>query len=201
MASINFCSMLAEAGEASSQSARSMCVEKCSDTKRTFRVVGRSESQTSTVSIRLCCDSASFNLVPASSSPISPPKMQRAPSAAMLRATLPAPPILVSLRWTAITGAGDVAIDEFGEHEIADAKYRLAANRMRQGIKIEHRNSSSVASGAPSAKTIGGIEEAPDVSLDRVFQRREAAVVPGPLQPIASGISTYWIFGTVPSAV
>ena len=32
--------------------------------------------------------------------------MQRAPSEATLRATLPAPPILVSLRCTAITGAG-----------------------------------------------------------------------------------------------
>jgi hypothetical protein len=32
--------------------------------------------------------------------------MQRAPREAMLRATLPAPPILVSLRWTAMTGAG-----------------------------------------------------------------------------------------------
>src|ERR1700682_1308405 len=76
---------------------------------------------------------------------------------------------------------GNFAIDEFVEHEIADAKYRLAANRMRQGIKIEHRNSSSVASGAPSAKTIGAIEEALDVGLDRVFQRGEPAVVAGPL--------------------
>ncbi len=106
MASINLCSTSAAAGEANSQSARSMCVEKCSDTKRTFRVVGRVESQTSTLSIRLSCASAAFSLAPASSSPISPTKMQRAPREAMLRATLPAPPILVSARWTAMTGAG-----------------------------------------------------------------------------------------------
>ncbi len=40
MASISFCSTPAAAGCASSQSARSMWVEKCSETKRTFRVVG-----------------------------------------------------------------------------------------------------------------------------------------------------------------
>ena len=50
--------------------------------------------------------SASESTVPAASSPIRPTKMQRPPSEAMLRATLPAPPILVSLRLTAITGAG-----------------------------------------------------------------------------------------------
>ena len=106
MASISFCSISAEAGVANSQSARSMWVEKCSDTKRTFRVVGRLGSQTSTLSIRLSCASPAFSFAPASSSPISPTKMQRAPSEAILRATLPAPPISVSLRWTAMTGAG-----------------------------------------------------------------------------------------------
>ena len=54
-----------------------------------------------------------------------------------------------------------LAIDEFVEHQVADAEHRLAGDRMRQGIKIEHRISSSV---APSAKTIGAIEEALDVS-------------------------------------
>ena len=106
MASISFCSIAADAGCATSQSARSMWVEKCSETKRTFRVVGRDGSETSTLSIRLSCASADFSAAPASSSPISPTKMQRAPSEAMLRATLPAPPILVSLRRTAMTGAG-----------------------------------------------------------------------------------------------
>ncbi len=51
-------------------------------------------------------ESSAFSCAPASSSPIRPTKMQRAPSEAMLRATLPAPPILVSLRCTAMTGAG-----------------------------------------------------------------------------------------------
>ena len=96
----------AEAGTASSQSARSMWVEKCSETKRTFRVVGRAGSHTSTASIRSSCASAAFSFLPESSSPIRPTKMQRAPREAILRATLPAPPILVSLRCTAMTGAG-----------------------------------------------------------------------------------------------
>ena len=94
------------AGCASSQSARSMWVEKCSETKRTLRVVGREESATSTASMRLSFASSAFSFAPASSSPTRPTKMQRAPSEAILRATLPAPPILVSLRRTAITGAG-----------------------------------------------------------------------------------------------
>src|ERR1700681_3813625 len=75
-----------------------------------------------------------------------------------------------------------LAVDKFVEHEVSDAQHRLADNRMRKGVKIEHRNSSSV---APSAETIGTIEVTLDVSLDRLFQRGEAAVVAGALQPIA----------------
>src|SRR6478736_1482330 len=52
---------------------------------------------------------------------------------------------------------------------------------MRQGVKIEHLFPLSV---APSAETIGAVEEVLDVSLDRLFQRRESAVVAGALQPI-----------------
>ena len=40
---------------------------------------------------------------------------------------------------------GHLAVDEFVEHEVSDAEHRLADNRMRKGIKIEHRNSLSVA--------------------------------------------------------
>ena len=83
-----------------------MWVEKCSETKRTLRVVGREESETSTASISFSRARSAFSFAPASSSPTRPAKMQRAPRAAMLRATLPAPPTLVSLRWTAMTGAG-----------------------------------------------------------------------------------------------
>ena len=49
---------------------------------------------------------AALRSAPAASSPIRPTKMQAAPSEAILRATLPAPPILVSLRRAAMTGAG-----------------------------------------------------------------------------------------------
>ena len=38
-----------------------------------------------------------------------------------------------------------LAIDELVEHEIADAQHGLAGNRMRQGVKIEHGFSLSVA--------------------------------------------------------
>jgi len=43
---------------------------------------------------------------PVSSSPTTPTSTQRAPSETMLRATLPAPPTMVSCRCTAITGVG-----------------------------------------------------------------------------------------------
>src|SRR5215211_2151563 len=36
-----------------------------------------------------------------------------------------------------------LAIDEFVEHEVADAKYGLAGNRVREGFEIEHLNSLS----------------------------------------------------------
>ena len=140
------------------------------------------------LSIRLSCESADFSAAPASSSPISPTKMQRAPSEAMLRATLPAPPILVSLRSHGNDRRGrfrrnprDLAIDEFVEHEIADAEHRLAGDRIRQGFKIEHCFSSSV---ARLAKTVGAIEKIADISRDGIFQRRETAIVAGALQPI-----------------
>ena len=37
-----------------------------------------------------------------------------------------------------------LAIDEFVEHEVADAQHGLAGHRMRQGVEIEHRNSLSL---------------------------------------------------------
>ena len=60
---------------------------------------------------QLGCDrpslpSLSVSTRPASSLPIRPTKMQCAPSAAMLRATLPAPPISTSLLPTVRTGVG-----------------------------------------------------------------------------------------------
>ena len=68
---------------------------------------------------------------PASSSPMTLTKMQRAPSAAMPRATLPAPPSSCSSRPTAITSVGasgetlrHLAVDEVVEHEVADAEHR-----------------------------------------------------------------------------
>ena len=71
--------------------------------------------------------------------------MQRAPSAAMLRATLPAPPIINSLRLTASTGAGasgemrdDLAIDEVVEHQIADAEHGLLGERGEMFVEVEH---------------------------------------------------------------
>src|SRR5580700_1149688 len=40
----------------------------------------------------------------------------------------------------------------------------------------------------PSAETIGGIEIALDVKRDRVFERREAAIIAGAAQPIDCGL-------------
>ncbi len=100
------CSLSRSTGLASSQSARSKCVEKCSETNRTLRVVGRERSVTRYASILGSPSKAFISRRPASSSPTTPTNRHRAPSAAMLRATLPAPPITTSSRPTAITGAG-----------------------------------------------------------------------------------------------
>jgi hypothetical protein len=54
--------------------------------------------------MRVSDRSADTRARPASSSPMTPTSRQRAPSAATLRATLPAPPISASWRDTAMTG-------------------------------------------------------------------------------------------------
>src|SRR6266404_411467 len=56
---------------------------------------------------------------------------------------------------------------------------------MRQGVKIEHLVSLSVAA---SAEAIGAVEEIANVSSDRIFQRGETAVVTGALQPNDIGL-------------
>ena len=141
------------------------------------------------------CASSAFSFAPASSSPTRPTNRQRAPSEAILRATLPAPPILVSLRCTAITARRrfrrnprHLAIDEFVEHEVADAQHGLAGHRLATGR--QNRTSGlivccmSIGLDGWSAKAIGAVEEIPDVAADRIFQRREAAIISGAQQPI-----------------
>jgi len=85
----------------------SMCVEKCSGTQAHLRVVGRSgianQPRFRSALLRpalpsICC--------PASSSPISPTKMQRCAQCGDVRADVAGAADMVSLRWTAITGAG-----------------------------------------------------------------------------------------------
>src|SRR6185437_2511909 len=187
MASISFCSTSVEAGTASSQSARSICVEKCSETKRTFRVVGRAGSETNTVSIPLCCDSSAFSFDPASSLPTRPTKMQRPPREAILRATLPAPPILVSLRWTAMTGAG-------ASGEIRDTSPYTNSSSMRSPthstVRLEiacdkaSKSNMLIRLVAASAEPVGGVEVVLHVKRYRLLQRREAAVIASSVQPI-----------------
>ena len=146
-ASISFCSISAAAGCASSQSARSMWVEKCSETKRTFRVVGRSGSQTSTLSIRLSCESCSLQfcarLVLADQADEDAARAERGDVARDIAGA--ADIGLAALHGNHRRGRfrrnpRHLAIDEFVEHEVADAEHRLAGNRMRQGVKIEHLN-------------------------------------------------------------
>ena len=104
--------------------------------------------------------------------------------------------------------ARHLAIDEFVEHEVADAEHGLTWDRLAQGFKIEH-----LSTWCPSAKAIGAIEKILHVGLDRVFQRGEAAIISGAQQPIdfalgevliaaadRSGMSIYWMFGVAPSA-
>ena len=176
MASISFCSISADAGCASSQSARSMWVEKCSETKRTFRVVGRGA-----VGHQHAFD------------PAFPRQRGFQRRAGVVLADQPDEDAARAERGDVardVAGAADIglaaldrdhrrgrfrrnprhlAIDEFVEHEIADAEHRLAGHRMRQGFKIEHLVPLSV---APSAEAVGAIEKTLDVGRDRVFQRR-----------------------------
>ena len=56
--------------------------------------------------------------------------------------------------------ARHLAIDEFVEHEVADAEHGLARNRLRSGLQ----NRTSGLPGAPSAKAIGAIEKTLHVS-------------------------------------
>ena len=72
----------------------------------------------------------------------------------------------------------DFAIDEFIEHEVADAQDGLANHCTRQGFKIEHFDFCSVA-GSPVA--IGLIEKAPDVSANGIFKESKTAIVAGSL--------------------
>ena len=51
--------------------------------------------------------------------------------------------------------ARHLAIDELVEHEVADAEYGLAADRLAEGFKIKH-----LSTWCPSAKGVGAIEEA-----------------------------------------
>ena len=109
-------------------------------------------SQTSTLSIRLSRASSAFKVLPASSSPISPTKMQRAPSAGDIARDVAG---AADIGLAALHGdhrrrrfrrnPRHLAIDEFVQHEVADAEHGLAGHRKRQGVKIEHRNSLSVA--------------------------------------------------------
>ena len=85
--------------------------------------------------------SADRSIVPASSSPMTPTNRQRAPRLAMLRATLPAPPIdhLLALdrdhrRRRLRRDARHVAIDEVVEHQVADAEDRSARPMLSRAV-------------------------------------------------------------------
>src|SRR5712672_4650417 len=75
--------------------------------------------------------------------------------------------------------ARPLAIDEFVEHEVADAEHGLTRDRLAQGFKIEH-----LSTWCPLAKAIGAIEKTLHVTRDRIFQRGEAAIIAGAQQPI-----------------
>ena len=128
--------------------------------------------------------SSAFSFAPASSSPTRPAKMQRAPSDGdVARDVAGAADIgLAALdrdhrRRRFRRNARHLAIDEFVEHEVADAEHGLPDDRLAQGFKIEHL--ARLLSVASSAKAIGAVEKTLHVSLDRVFQRGEAAIISG----------------------
>src|SRR6185437_11852580 len=155
--------------------------------KRTLRVVGRAGSEIRMLSMRSSRASATASCAAVSSSPISPTKMQAAPREAILRATLPAPPILVSLRWTAMTGAG-------ASGEIRDTSPYTNSSSMRSPthstVRLEiacdkaSKSNMLIRLVAASAEPVGGIEVVLHVKRYRLLQRREAAVIAGSVQPI-----------------
>ena len=125
-------------GPACSQSARSRWVEKCSETKRTLRVVWRLASITRSNSMSGCDSSESASARPASSSPTTPTKMQaRAERDQVARHVAGAADHQVGALDRDHRGrrlrrdARDVAIDELVEHQIADAEHGLAARSAR----------------------------------------------------------------------
>src|SRR5690349_14069049 len=110
-----------------------------------------------------------------------------AASEAMLRATFPAPPILVSLRWTAMTGAG-----ASGETRDTSPYTNSSSMRspMQSTVRLEIRCDKASKSNmlprlvAVLAEPVGGIEVGLHVKCDRLLQRREAAVIACTSQPI-----------------
>src|SRR5580765_131169 len=78
--------------------------------------------------------------------------------------------------------ARDLAIDEFIEHQVADAQYGLADHDLRQRVKIKHVW--LLYRVARSAIAIRLIEKISDIDADCVFKRSEAAIVARGLQPI-----------------
>ena len=137
--------MSAAAGWANSQSARSMWVEKCSETKRTLRVVGRPEIGNQNGfdpvflrqrRLQLC---ARFVLADKADEDAT-----RAERSDIARDVAGAADIgLAALNRNHRRGrfgrnARHLAIDEFVEHEVADAEHGLLDDCLAQGFKIEH---------------------------------------------------------------
>ena len=117
-----------------------MWVEKCSETKRTFRVVGRAGSHTSTLSIRLSCASSGLQscarIVVADQADKDAARAERSDVARDIAGA-------ADIGLAALDGdhrrgrfrrnPRHLAIDEFVEHEVADAEHGLAGNRIATG--------------------------------------------------------------------
>ena len=130
----------AEAGTASSQSARSMWVEKCSETKRTFRVVGRAGSETSTALDQAFPRQLGLQLrarlVLADQADEDAARAERGDVARDIAGA--ADIGLAALdrddrRRRFRRNPRHLAIDEFVEHEVADAEHGLAGDRLATG--------------------------------------------------------------------
>src|SRR4051812_21584913 len=65
-------------------------------------------------------------------------------------------------------------------------------------IACDRESKSNIGTRYPlrSAEAVGAIEEAPDIAVDRIFQRREAAIVAGAPQPIAVALGEVLVAGT-----
>src|SRR5437764_6183350 len=109
--------------------------------------------------------------------------MQRAPSAAMLRATLPAPPTVSSLRRTARIGAGASGeMRETSPYTKSSSIKSPTQTMVCSGMSLSASSKLNMELLRLSPIPIGLVQEQGNIAIHPLFERGEAGVVAGPAQ-------------------